>query len=368
MSAEKLTILISPTHRCNMQCDYCYVSETRHGDMSLGDFKAAYSWIIEYCRYLSVNFVDFTWFGGEPLLFGEGNLELALQEQARYFKKTGIQYVNRMQSNLTLVDAWTCRLVKDYFGGFIGGSFEPFGTARKFRDGMIATGDVERKIDYLCNMGVRIGIVSTLTKKDLRPPVELYEWFKQHVEGFRINRAHSPNGLNIENYLTVDEYNDYIIELFDLYTNDDTPKFQFANFAAIARSILLKRPFVCIDSLEPEWKLSIAGDGEIASYCRKNDIVLGNYYTSKPCEVIEAYKRLSHPEWMPMSCRKCNSYIKKVCSGACLGEPDKDCLGATCGYRSEYTKETFAYVQQYLQSKGIGSIKDCCLHLASKIL
>lgn len=368
MSAEKLTILISPTHRCNMRCDYCYVSATQHGDMSLSDFEAAYTWILRYCRYLDIKFVDFTWFGGEPLLYGESNLEWALQKQSKIFANSDIRYVNRIQSNLTLINDGFCKLISEYFGGFIGGSFEPFGTARKYKDGEASIDDVERIIDTLRKKHIRIGIVSTLTKNDLCPPRVLYEWFRKRVDAFRVNRAHAPDGSHREHYLTIKEYNDYVIALCDLYTHDNNVDFQFTNFTAIARSILLNRPFGCTDILEPYWKLSIAGNGEIANYCRKDDIILGNYYTSTPQAVITAYKHKTHPELIPMTCRKCDNYVKRICTGSCLGEPDKDCNESDCGYRSEYTKETISYVQQYLQSKGIKSIEDCYLDSASKIL
>ncbi len=368
MSEKKLTVLISPTHRCNMRCDYCYVSDTRHGDMSISDFEAAYTWLVEYCNELGIRLVDFTWFGGEPLLHGEEALECVLRIQAKIFAKNDIQYVNRMQSNLTLVNDGVCKLIREYFGGFIGGSFEPFGGARKYKDGRTSAIDVEKSIELLHNAGIRVGIVSTLTKNDLRPPRELYFWFKYRVDAFRVNRAHSPDGNSLEKYLTIKEYNDYVVALYDLYTHDDDVVAQFTNFTAIARSILLNRPFTCADILEPYWKLSIAGNGEIASYCRKNDVVLGNYYTSTAQDVITAYKQRALPELMPKACRSCASYANRICTGSCWGEPDRDCSESNCGYRSEYTKETIAYVQRYLQSKGIRSIEECSAHSASSIL
>jgi hypothetical protein len=164
------------------------------------------------------------------------------------------------------------------------------------------------------------------------------------------------------------EYNDYVIALCDLYTHDDSVDFQFTNFTAIARSILLKRPLGCTDIQEPYCKLSIAGNGEIASYCRKDDIVLGNYYTSTPQDVITAYKQQARPELMPKKCRGCENYEKKICSGPCLGEPDRDCAESDCGYRSEYTKETIAYVRQYLLSRGVKRVEDCMFDGASRIL
>ena len=358
MSTEKLTILISPTHRCNMRCEYCYVSSSQHDDMSLSDIKAAYEWILEYCRYLDVKIVDFTWFGGEPLLYGEEKLEYALKEQPHYFDKAGIKYVNRMQSNLSLISARTCRIIKDYFGGFIGGSFEPFGTDRKYKNGKTTIADVEQNIEFLHNMGLRIGVVCTLTKKNLRSPIELYNWFKQRVDAFRVNRAHYPDGLYKEKYLSLEEYNKYIIDLFNIYTKDETIETQFSNFVTIVHSILLKRPLSCTDIIEPHWKLSIAGNGEISSYCRKRNVILGNYYSSPPEAIIKKYKRESCPELIPNSCCKCDSFINNICSGPCLGEPNMDCHESDCGYRNEYTKETISYVQQYLQAKGIKKIED----------
>ena len=367
VSSDKLTVLISPTHRCNMRCDYCYVSDTSYGDMSIFDFKAAYTWLIKYCNFLDIKFIDFTWFGGEPLLYGEANLENALNEQRRCFEGSDIKFINRLQSNLTLVNEKICFLIKEYFDGFIGGSFEPYGLARKYVNGRNAAIDIERAIDYLHTKDIRVGIVSTLIKNDLQPPQKLYDWYSKHVDMFRVNRAHSPDGKRLEQYLTVDEYNDYVIALFDLYTREREVSFKFTNFAAIARSILLKRPFCCTDVNEPYWKLSICGNGAILSYCRKFDMSIGNYYFSAPQDIIEAYKR-KHDQIVLNVCRECDSYINNICSGSCWGEPNKNCHESCCGYRSEYTLETISYVQQYLQLNEIESFEDCYSKKISKIL
>ena len=352
MPNKKLSILLSPTHRCNMRCEYCYVSNNNHFDMSKEDFYALYNWLAEYAKHLNISTIDFTWFGGEPLLYGVSSMRSALELQSRFFDSCRIKCINRIQSNLTLINKDWCRLLKEYFSSFIGGSFEPFEEYRKYANGSSAKIDIEQKIKFLRECNIKVGIVCTLMKKNLPKANILYNWFASHVDSFRVNRAHSPIGVRNDDYMSVDEYNRYVLDLFDIYIRDKSSTVKFTNFDVLANSIKNKKPLVCIDGNSPWKKIAIAGNGEISSYCRVSHRILGNYYKSTPEEVINAYRNGFNKSAIT-TCDKCDFFQKKFCAGNCYGEPEKNCYQSQCGYRTECTKEIIAYIVNYLDKMKI---------------
>ena len=360
MPEKKLTVLLSPTHRCNLRCRYCYVEQDRFGDMSLDDFRAFYPWLIEYCRLIGATRVELSWFGGEPLAYGHDRLEKALAIQADYLAPSGIPYVNRMQSNLTLATERTCLILHHYFDSAIGGSFEPFGNQRIYPDGRVSTADVERKIAFLRDHGIRVGIVSTLTKPDLLPPEAFYEWFKNRVDAVRVNRAHPPSAGDDsdKDYLNLREYGDYVMTLSRLYVNDERPGFDFTNFTSVMRAILLHFPLGCVDAKEPYWKIAVSGRGVLSSCCRREESVLGNIHDCSPAEVVDAYLKQCRPVLLSERCRQCSSLSDGLCAGSCFGEPDCDCLDSQCGYRTEYTMETLAFVRGFLSEHNIETLEE----------
>ncbi|MBR0053729.1 MAG: hypothetical protein IJP65_00265 [Bacteroidales bacterium] len=324
--------------------------------MSPSDFRAFYKWIFEYGQFIGANRLELSWFGGEPLLLGQRALEEALSMQIDYFDSSKMPFVNRMQSNLVLVDERTCELLLRWFDGTIGGSFEPCGIARRYPNGDPATSIIERKIDYLRNQGIRVGIVSTLMRADLVSPAVFYQWFHNRVDAVRVNRAHPPPGADSNRYLDLPEYTEYVLELLNLYVNDPHPECDFTNFTSVMRTILLGQTLECVSATEPEWKIAVSGGGILTSCCRKNEVVLGNVYDDSPADVVASYRSFAHPVSLVGKCRKCNFRSSNLCSGACLGEPNCDCKSSECGYRTEYTIETLAFVRDFLQSNGIKTL------------
>lgn len=360
MPENKLTVLLSPTLRCNLRCRYCYVDQGCHEDMNLDDFRACYSWLSDYCHHIGATRLELSWFGGEPLVYGHDALEQALEMQRDLLAPCGIPWVNRMQSNLLLATEQTCQLLRQYFDSAIGGSFEPNGIQRLYPNGISSTKEAARKIAFLRDNGIRVGVVSTLMKTDLLPPSDFYAWFKNRVDAVRVNRAHSPRegGDWSNTYLSCREYGDYVLELSRLYVEDEQPGFDFINFTSIMRAIFLHHPLECMSTMEPHWKIAISGHGVLSSYCRRKEIVLGNVYNTSPADVVATYQRYSRPIVLSGRCMECEFHQIGLCAGGCFGESDCDCAKSKCGYRTEYTRETLTFVKNFLCINHIETLED----------
>ena len=357
--AQKLTVLISPTFRCNMKCAYCYVRDRNVGDMSLIDFETSFRWIVKYCKRIGARSVEIVWFGGEPLLFDRLTIISALRLEERIFTDAGLRFVNRLQSNLTLISEEVCELIHQYFNGSVSGSVEPWGASRRYPGGKSAFPDIEEGLLVLRRQKVRVGLVCTLTKKDIVSPERLYQWFKSRCSAFRVNRAHPPRPGFRSEYLSVDEYDDYIMKLFQLYVSDPSPSARLVNFVAVARSILLRQPLGCADAHSPWSRFEIAGGAKIFSYCRKSTRLIGDCHSSSVEDVLSSLSLISREIHEPHECETCIWKERKVCVGGCIGESDKSCVNSECGYRTEYTRAMYEYVYDYLEAKGVSSIDDC---------
>lgn len=70
MKNNNITVLVKPTHRCNLNCKYCYEKEPRE---FYGDKLMPPEYIDKLLEVLKKGYskVQLTWHGGEPLLAGE---------------------------------------------------------------------------------------------------------------------------------------------------------------------------------------------------------------------------------------------------------------------------------------------------------
>ena len=65
---EKLTVIVKPTHSCNLHCAYCYVaSDAERGLMSLRTARNVMEQAADVARGKELLFI---WHGGEPLVAG----------------------------------------------------------------------------------------------------------------------------------------------------------------------------------------------------------------------------------------------------------------------------------------------------------
>lgn len=348
---KTLDILISPTIRCSLCCKYCYVNQTlpaNESDMTLNDFHRAFSWVRELGDLCGIERFRFTWFGGEPLLKGPDFLRRALALQKEIFVDQKCVF-NVMQTNLTFCDEEVVRLIKESFRGCVGVSDDYDAPWRTFPNGADSRLIVEKNIMRLKENNISVGVVCTLTKSHLGRARELYQHFKKLGVDFRVNRAAGTSSIE-SYYITVEQYNEFVKKLFDIYLSDPNPTIEVLNFTVMSRLYLGGLPFFCIDGLEEYKYIGIEANGRIMSRCRYAG-QLGNYNFDTPLSFLEKCRRIQKGRTSPQRCLKCE-FLGKVCLGGCRGESDVDCFNSDCGYRTETTYDLWLYVSKYLSSRG----------------
>ena len=353
-NSQTLFVLLVPTLRCNLRCEYCYVDHSSEDfpSMDAEDWQYAYDWIGKYASRLGVGKIRFLWFGGEPLCYGVDRIHSSIALQKRLLG-TNFKIRNKIQSNLTLVDQTVCDLISSSFGNTIGGSFDPFSQCRRFKDGTPAAEVILEKISLLQERKINVGIVSTLMKSDLVPAKDFFAFFNKKNLSFRVNQAHAPASCTaIDNYLSTKEFCDYEIALFDEFVNDPEPTIDFANFTTIVEHVLYKKTLSCNASPLPWLNIAIEPSGCITNSCRQHRRIIGNYYEDNADAVLASLQQRYAEMVQPQRCKNCK-FFHTVCSGSCVECPKFDCMNISCGYKTEYTAPAIAYVKNYLSANGI---------------
>ena len=343
--------MISPTTRCNLACRYCYVSpneDRSETDMSLEDICQVYEWLAEYMTLIPSRKIEIEWFGGEPFLLGVQFLKSAIELQKQYFK-TGEKIINRIQTNFTLIGPEHIKLINDYFGGYISGSYDVGGDCRVFCNGKQAKNIILKKIDFLLSSGIKLGIVCTLTRSNFTKTEEIYRFFRERNIDFRVNRATKISDPSVKE-ISNDEYIAVVKKLFDLYLSDNNPPMVFSNLTSMIQAYLSGNSSFCVDILHPENHLAFEAQGRLLSRCRFIDPI-GNFKKESPSAILSKLRKEPKYVLNPQSCKDCR-FLGNVCEGPCFGEPDLDCLHSSCGYRGETSFELWNYVDKLMISNG----------------
>lgn len=347
-----LDVLVSPTTRCNLRCKYCYVDKTTPpsaADMSLGDMSAAFAWLRDYAGLLHVKHVRITWFGGEPLLLGYDYLRAALAIEGKTL--SGFRVANSIQTNLTLDVKPFIPLFKWNFHNHVGFSLDNTTGFRISTKGSDSRLLVERNVKMLQDNGVSLGAVCTLLRSDIGKASDIYAYFKKLGVLFRVNRAASSAFLKQAGLLlSVNEYENLVMEIADCYLKDPAPTIGFHNVDMMVAAYLSGSAVLCVNTECPEYYIGLEANGRITSRCRFVP-TLGDYNHESPQKVLTRIRLTACPHNRPAECADCE-FFGKVCIGGCVGESNCSCMGSDCGYRTEVTCGLWKYVQRLMATRG----------------
>ncbi len=347
---EKITVILKPTNACNIRCKYCYHEEAGYQNNAL-----AVANLEKLLRLLAtkVNEALITWHGGEPMLMGMPYFEKALELERQIEKENDnkVKFVNIMQTNGTLINEKWVKFFKD--NDFkIGVSF----------DG--PTNDITREksekvmenVALMQKAGMRVSCLSVIAKPNL-DEVAVYEFFKARGIHCVFNPiiAEGAGGLNTDLLITVKEYIDSSIRLFDHWIYD-TEGVNVALFEGYISSILGVRKSFCGNAscigkwicMEPDGKLQLCSHfcGDEFSYGNVSDYTtLDEVFQS---ENIQKMLKLSIQK--REICKKSNCKYYNYCHGGCVyGNIRQNTLDRTGGFDCEAFRAIFGHVEKFVQ-------------------
>jgi uncharacterized protein len=163
---------------CNLRCDYCY--EFPHlGDkarMNLIQIQAAFQNIKSSINELAIERVNFIWHGGEPFL-----VPLEFYEQVNLIQKdifgTEFEYMNSLQTNLTVLTDRHIKFLEGGFFGDIGVSFDVYGDQRVDTKGKSSADLVHTNLRKLIDHQIAFGAIAVLARDTLPYIKQTYRFF-----------------------------------------------------------------------------------------------------------------------------------------------------------------------------------------------
>ena len=162
---------------CNLRCNYCYEFPFlgHKAQMSLDHIRAAFQNIKSSITDLAIEDAEFIWHGGEPFL-----IPLEFYEQVDLIQKdvlgTEFEYINSVQTNLTVLTDRHIEFLKGGFFDEIGVSFDVCGDQRIDTKGRSRTDMVRANIHKLIEHQIDFGAIAVLARNTLPSIKEIYRF------------------------------------------------------------------------------------------------------------------------------------------------------------------------------------------------
>jgi uncharacterized protein len=219
LNTGAIQFVVKITKFCNLRCKYCY--EFPHlGDptkMDLAQIEILFRQIITQYQHRNKK-IFFTWHGGEPFIVGVAYYRQIFALQKQLFEAAKMVFSNRIQTNLTILDAtWIAFLKEEPFDG-VSISLDLFGGERVNIAGKPVEDKVLDNMQRLLDNGIPFGAITVLSRKTVEHALAIYQFFEDiKLSGFRFLPVHHNSFDTAENTngLSCGEILDTYQKLFD---------------------------------------------------------------------------------------------------------------------------------------------------------
>lgn len=309
-------LMLLPSLACQAHCVYCF-GPNRGPIMPPDVFDAAAEWIAATMH--TGERLDLTFHGGEPLIAGKQWYERSLPPlQARL----GSRLKMHTQSNLWLLDDGCCELFKQYDVS-LGTSLDGPEHINDRQRGQGYFARTMAGIDMARRHGFSPGVICTFTRFSAPHYREVFDFFVAEHLPFSIHAAvrslNSNHGDDLA--LSVEEYANLLIALFDLYLENIT-KIQISTFDSMARGVSAGHGGLCTFGDCLGGYLTIGPNGSIYScnrFAHHPDHRLGSVLDMPTLEALA-----QSPAWLHQrerevmvheDCGDCSHFA--YCKGGC---------------------------------------------------
>ena len=364
------TFILKPTHKCNLRCKYCY--ETHNSKNNRDSFSTDLIDVIIdkiYTHSVKQNAkrIKLIWHGGEALLWGIKNFEYAFHYCSQKFIDINVRH--NIQTNLTLLNEDYINLFKRYnvhIGFSMDGSPVINDRTRVFANGKGTSNILEEKIQLCKKHGLKTGAIVVASRYNIDDIGEIYKYMNQLGVNFKVNPifkcGEAGDSFN-EIGITPKEYADAMIQLFDIWTQDQSTNLNLAMFSEIAGNLGSgKANLCCFTKNCQEGFTCISPNGDIypcGRFCESVDFNFGNISTIDIDQVLEKKKIFFETErYEKIKNNDCNDCrFLQICNGGCM----HDAFISTCGIFGKTNlcgayKQIFEHIEQYLKNNNIAIV------------
>ncbi len=227
---QSLSLLVKPAScLCNISCEYCFYRRVHdlYPDSSRRMNSAMLELLTKKTLAAGAVFNSICWQGGEPLLMGLDFFQEAVALQKRY-AGAGQIIENSIQTNgLLLDDAWCEFFCQEHFlvGISLDGDARIHDHYRKDHQDGGTFQKTMRGIDFLKAQGVAFNILCLLTDRNIKHPLDVYDFFRAHdfrfLQFINCFEPDSTTGILKEVSVRGRETGEFYIKLFDRWYQND---------------------------------------------------------------------------------------------------------------------------------------------------
>lgn len=227
MPLNQFAVLVSPTYRCNADCEYCY--ENRTSDvMALKDFESLLQRIVNYLREHDVTRLKLYWQGGEIFTMAPEWFLKAHDIIRDLSEKAGLNIENLLQSNLIGYGTQWRRVVAEMFDNAVGSSLDFPNLYRKVAGGTAETFNRTwyRRFQVAKDDGIQIGVIAVLNGATLTAGARrFYSYYVEDlgISNLQMNTPYPGGRMTTAKRgfpLASDLLSDFYSDLFDIWMRE----------------------------------------------------------------------------------------------------------------------------------------------------
>lgn len=211
---EQWSLLVKPTHACNLNCQYCFDKPKREAYGNLKMTHETVDRILELCSGYAKK-VHLIWHGGEPTLMG---VKWYIEAQELIYRHYNTMFEQSMQTNGILLDEKWARLARDY-GIRMGMSFDVMTQYVRRGSGNV---NLLNRPEIFKKYGMDLGCITVINSQNYKKQIDIYNILKENgFSGAAFNHIYRSKG-SVEYGLEM-ELEEYIREyekLFKYVIND----------------------------------------------------------------------------------------------------------------------------------------------------
>jgi uncharacterized protein len=245
--ARSLEILVlQPTPFCNIDCDYCYLSNRSDRQrMSLDTIRAAVRLVLD--AGLVDGRLSVVWHAGEPLVLPVSYYEEAFAAIDETVKGR-FEISHSFQSNGTLIDGPWCDLFKRWpvrIGLSIDGPAFLHDVHRKTRNGKATHARTMRGAKELREHGIPFHVIAVISADSLDHADAIFHFFEEHEiheVGFNVEELEGDHSFSsLKGRRTTERMEQFWRRLYEL-SESSNASVQIREFQRAAGAILASRP------------------------------------------------------------------------------------------------------------------------------
>jgi uncharacterized protein len=330
---REFQIFVKPAGaKCNLRCTYCYYSGKkdlyRGNNSRIMSYSILEDYIVQHIRASSDSPVMFSWHGGEPCLAGIDFFRKAAEFQKKH-KPVGVQIINGIQTNGTLINEEWCRFLSAesfYVGVSIDGPEEMH---NKFRYSAGWEGSFEKVVrgyELLKKYKIRTEILTVVHSGNVNDPQKVYRFLKKLDPGylsFLPLVIRDPVNVNQADSISVvaEDFGNFLIGIFDEWISGDIGKIKIQIIEEAARSAFKQEHTICIFRKVCGGVPVLEHNGDFYScdhYVDK-DHLIGNLGEKSLEEMLDCKAQTEFGNAklysLPSYCRVCE--VREMCNGEC---------------------------------------------------